>query len=215
MGYIYMIVNDVNNKKYIGQTTRSIQERWSAHKQDSKVKDTHLYRAIQKYGVEHFSIHQIEECPDEELDELERFYIAYYHTFEDGYNSTLGGQGYGTRGNKNLQKEPLQKLWSQGLGVLEISQILGLSKRTVSKWIRFYNIASDKEILTRGEEKARRNHSTQSVIFQEQRFHSISELAEYLHNTILSDRKTKNIIQGISYALKNNKEYLGLSFQRG
>jgi len=31
MGYIYKIINNVNNKIYIGQTSRSIESRWKEH----------------------------------------------------------------------------------------------------------------------------------------------------------------------------------------
>ena len=54
MGYIYLITNLLNNKKYIGKTTQSIEERWQEHIYDSKRKKCEtrpLYRAIRKYGV--------------------------------------------------------------------------------------------------------------------------------------------------------------------
>jgi len=31
MGYIYIIKNDINDKIYIGQTSRSIEVRWKEH----------------------------------------------------------------------------------------------------------------------------------------------------------------------------------------
>lgn len=54
MGYIYKITNSNNNKIYIGQTTRTIQERFKehCHARDS----THLHLAMQKYGYGTFSI---------------------------------------------------------------------------------------------------------------------------------------------------------------
>lgn len=35
IGYIYKITNLINNKCYIGQTTKSIEERWNQHKNDA------------------------------------------------------------------------------------------------------------------------------------------------------------------------------------
>ena len=52
-----------------------------------------IYRAINKYGAEHFSIHLVEECPDEELNNKEIYWIGRYNSYEKGYNSTLGGEG--------------------------------------------------------------------------------------------------------------------------
>ena len=51
MGYIYKIVNDINDKIYIGQTNRTIQERWKEHKLDAQARlkeKRPLYSAIRK-----------------------------------------------------------------------------------------------------------------------------------------------------------------------
>lgn len=96
MGYIYKIVNDINNKVYIGKTTKSIQERWQQHLYNcfnQNNSDTHFYRAIKKYGAEHFSPILVEEYPNNELNKMEIYWIGKYDSFENGYNSTLGGDG--------------------------------------------------------------------------------------------------------------------------
>lgn len=96
MGYIYKITNNINNKIYIGQTSLSLSERFKQHCKDAfneKLKNRPLYRAINKYGIEHFTIEAIEECPNNELAEKEIYWIAYYKGYEDGYNATRGGEG--------------------------------------------------------------------------------------------------------------------------
>lgn len=93
MGSIYMIVNKINNKKYIGLTSKSIQRRWNEHLREAS-KNTHryLYHAINKYGSENFEIIELEKnVPEEELNDREQFYINKYMTYENGYNLTLGG----------------------------------------------------------------------------------------------------------------------------
>lgn len=97
MPYIYKITNNINNKIYIGKTVETVEKRWKEHIVDSKkktCKNRPLYQAINKYGIEHFSIEEIEEVQNEILlNERERFWIEYFGSFKNGYNATLGGDG--------------------------------------------------------------------------------------------------------------------------
>ena len=98
MGYIYKITNDVNDKVYIGQTSKSRPtDRWSQHKTDSKtLKDSDnsaLHAAMHKFGVEHFFFEIIEEVPIESLDEREIYWIAKMNSqVPTGYNISSGGK---------------------------------------------------------------------------------------------------------------------------
>lgn len=95
MGYIYKIENKLNEKKYIGQTIKSLEKRFSQHKHNytkSYFSQLALYQAFQKYGIDNFSFEQIEEVPNDKLDEREKYWISYYNSYYDGYNSTLGGR---------------------------------------------------------------------------------------------------------------------------
>lgn len=70
MPYIYKITNNVNQKIYIGKTSTSIEERWKNHCKDSKAETKEkrpLYSAIRKYGIECFSIEQIEEVENDSI----------------------------------------------------------------------------------------------------------------------------------------------------
>lgn len=92
LGIIYKIINDINDKVYIGQTRQLLSRRWAKHLSDSLTKDTHLYRAMQKYGVDHFQIIPVEEnIPVELLNEREQYWIQEFNSFKEGYNSTIGG----------------------------------------------------------------------------------------------------------------------------
>lgn len=94
-GYIYLITNDINDNKYVGQTSRNIQERFKEHIWDSKNvrHPSKLHNAIHKYGKEHFKIQEIEFVPLDQLDEREKYWINKYNTVKNGYNISLGGQG--------------------------------------------------------------------------------------------------------------------------
>lgn len=92
MGTIYKISNDINDKLYIGQTIQELRYRWAEHKRDAKKLERPLYRSMRKYGLDHFFIEAIElNVPKEKLDEREIYWIAYYDSFNNGYNLTPGG----------------------------------------------------------------------------------------------------------------------------
>ena len=96
MGYIYKITNKINQKIYIGQTAKTIEERFQEHIIDAKkqnIKNRPLYKAFNKYGIENFSIELIEECANEILSEREIYWIKYFNSYHNGYNATLGGDG--------------------------------------------------------------------------------------------------------------------------
>ena len=94
MGYIYKITNNINDKCYIGKTERTIQIRWSEHTRPSRWKmDLPLYRAFLKYGIDNFSIEEVEECDNAILDEREIYWIDCFDTYRKGYNCTAGGEG--------------------------------------------------------------------------------------------------------------------------
>ena len=94
---IYKITNKVNGKCYIGQSIH-IQQRLNRHKTapfnpNDQSKNTPLYQAIRKYGLDNFHFEVLCECAKEELNEKEQFYIAQYksHNRKYGYNQTDGG----------------------------------------------------------------------------------------------------------------------------
>ena len=89
-GRIYCIENKINHKKYIGLTTRSIEERFSEHCKA----DTVIGEAIRKYGVDNFMCYEVDNAQSKsELSELEIHYIHHFGTLKNGYNCTIGGDG--------------------------------------------------------------------------------------------------------------------------
>ena len=82
---------------YIGKTIGSVDLRWKQHISDSrnpKRNHRHLYRAMNKYGIDNFKIETIECVNDvDELSEREKYWIDYFGTYQKGYNETRGGDG--------------------------------------------------------------------------------------------------------------------------
>ena len=89
-GIVYLITNLLDDKQYVGQTTRTLEERFSEHSEA----DSLLGRAIQRDGAENFSREVLAECETpEELDTQERFYIKKLDCkHPKGYNLTDGGR---------------------------------------------------------------------------------------------------------------------------
>jgi group I intron endonuclease len=94
-GKIYKITNKENGLIYIGCTINSLKKRFNEHlyrcfKTDYKSK---LYNSMKKYGQENFSIELIEECDLSVIYETEKKYIKSYDSYNNGLNSTFGGEG--------------------------------------------------------------------------------------------------------------------------
>lgn len=107
---IYEATNEINGKKYVGKTTKSLEERIKTHKYRYKKTDTVFYRAIRKYGFDNFKWKIILQCNDlKELNKKEKLLISENL---GGYNVAKGGDGGDTISNHpNLEiiKENVSK----------------------------------------------------------------------------------------------------------
>jgi hypothetical protein len=95
MGIIYKIISP-SGKLYIGQTIKSMDQRWKEHIEDAtNPKKDHckaLNAAIRKYNIGDFRIELIIECCNSTLDKYEETYInEFQSTVPNGYNIKLGG----------------------------------------------------------------------------------------------------------------------------
>ena len=95
---IYYIKNIVNGKLYVGQSI-NVHARLSRHKTDLRVgRDSkHLQRAYDKYGEDHFEFALFMECPIDELDFWEKYYIAEWRTQDECFGYNLDGGGSKSR----------------------------------------------------------------------------------------------------------------------
>jgi len=105
---IYKITNIINGKEYIGQTTKTIEQRWKRHCWGCTLKSGRMVisTAIAKYGKENFIIEKVQEASSqEELDNLEIYYAKKYNTFSpNGYNLKAGN------GNGCVSEETRRKI---------------------------------------------------------------------------------------------------------
>ena len=136
MGFIYVIENDLNKKKYVGKTTDTLGNRFSKHCWEAinnPSKTSPLHSAMRKYGIIHFSISLLEECEDTLLSEREIYWINKLELYSDkskGYNATCGGDG-----NPKYNSEEILALWKQGFNQTEIAKTLGCERHTITKYL--------------------------------------------------------------------------------
>ena len=116
-GYIYILTNKINNKKYVGQTTQTFNKRYyfkgigaermyKHHlymKNNNNTYNKHLLCAFEKYGLNNFIVEEEFDIvylingdydkAKKELDDKEKYYINLFNSMENGYNKTTGGTG--------------------------------------------------------------------------------------------------------------------------
>lgn len=84
-GKIYMITNNINNMKYIGQTKKEVSERIK----DGYALTTQIGAALNTHGGENFTYMPLEIgiTTQEKLNDRENYYIDLYNTlYPNGYN---------------------------------------------------------------------------------------------------------------------------------
>ena len=195
MAYIYRIINDINGKIYIGKTVHSLKERWTEHISESnrdRAKDRPLYRAIRKYGINHFHIELVEECSDTIVNEREIYWIEHYGTFKNGYNATIGGDG--------------KHYIDYDQNITQVANLMGISTDAVSYILRQRHIpiktSQDISKERYGKPVTCIDKSTKEVI---KTFDSIAEAARWLIDNNLTGCKFTTIRTHISEVMRGKR----------
>jgi group I intron endonuclease len=85
---VYVTINKINGKKYVGQDSFNNPNYVGSGKL--------LKIAIKKYGIDQFEKQILCHCKSkEEVDLMEKFWIKELNTIENGYNIMPGGKGNG------------------------------------------------------------------------------------------------------------------------
>ncbi len=198
---IYKVTNKLNNKSYIGLTTRTLQERKLEHLRHLIDEDTYFHRAIKKYGAENFEWIIIDNSAQSntELQYQEKYYIEKYNTLiPNGYNMTIGGELTNIKnrrdysGGNNPAAKPVINLTTMKVYdcVLDASKDYKVSAESIRKSIKnhqackncvwdYYNANKEYEQTIPSKEtscrKAVKNTETQEI------FTTISAAAEKYH----------------------------------
>ena len=101
-GIIYVYFNKAKYEKegiekyYVGQTVGTMEQRAGKDGRGYRIFDetcnSKFARSIRKWGWNAFEGRILEEVDEEDLNELEKFYIKYFDSYKNGYNTTSGGK---------------------------------------------------------------------------------------------------------------------------
>lgn len=144
MAFIYLIINKINKKEYVGYTNLpSIQERFDKHWQSRYSDKCYFHDALIKYGKENFIISLLEEIDSKDWSEKEKYWIKKRNSFRpNGYNSTEGGEQppihYGNSNFKTKLPDCLinnlyEDLLSYNLTIAELANKYKLSSSQIER----------------------------------------------------------------------------------
>jgi hypothetical protein len=123
-----------------------------------------LYTAINKYGIENFSVETLEECSAEIASERERYWIAVFDSYHNGYNATLGGDG-----KQYADYDLIYSLYLNGCDYKEITKLTGYDTRTISSALNEHGILQEERkqrAITRLKKRVARLDKTTKEILE-------------------------------------------------
>lgn len=96
---IYKATNLINNKKYVGKTIKTLEDRKYEHIYKANKGDcytSYFHNALKLYGIENFKWEVLCECDDVlilNIMETMKIIVEHSHVSDGGYNMTWGGDG--------------------------------------------------------------------------------------------------------------------------
>ena len=219
---IYKFTNKANGKSYIGQSIY-LEERYKQHQRNYNNKNhssynSKFYSALRKYGFNNFDYEILYSTQDEityeELNTLEVMYVAYYDSFQNGYNMNPGGNNTGGHYFIPFEKvlEIKELLKNSSITLTEISKqyktsicvISGINKGYCYAIVGDYKypIRAHEEMkkTQQGENNGRAIFTDKEVLQMREQFQnkSLTDLYNEYQNQI-SFSALKKIIYGVNY----------------
>lgn len=149
MAIVYMLTNNISKKRYVGQTSRSLEERWRAHQSSARQGSKwRIHGALRKYGPDVFKKEILFES--NEINEVKDFEANYImnNGLLDEYNMKPGGCGgyIVFEKNKKLWKERISfaVTGSKNGNVMDITneEIVSIAFEFINKFNFFPNYNS-------------------------------------------------------------------------
>jgi len=131
---VYLVTNTINGKRYVGQTSNSLEER---RKQHLKISSgcLALRSALVKYGFENFEFSSLfEDLNLEQANYFEKEYIDRYKTkAPNGYNLTDGGEGVSNPSLETRTRMSISQTGKKAIRRNKIKKVAG-AKRTKTQF---------------------------------------------------------------------------------
>ena len=142
--YIYMHINKINHKRYIGQTVRKPEQRWLKNGAGYK-ECTYFYSAIEKYGWNNFDHEILCIVPESFADTMEKYFIKKYQSNDSkyGYNLDSGGSLYKHRSEFTKKKESESHKGNHNRSALPVICLeTGIIYNSVPQAARYLNLCT-------------------------------------------------------------------------
>lgn len=184
---VYKAKNKLNNKCYIGKTTKSLEERMGQHIKHSEKGKSKFFKALKSYGADNFEWEIIYTAETlNELDEKEKYYIKLYDSINEGYNMVEGGTGgyneYAVIANRKKRKGKsyeeiyskeglaVMKLVRENFGKIGVDYLRSLSKERRTEIARMGAYAKAETGYTHSEETRKKISEAQKGITHMERY---------------------------------------------
>jgi group I intron endonuclease len=212
---VYVAKNIVNGKKYIGYTTKTLDERIKSHLSKSKYSTNKHYfylfkNAIRKYGINSFEWDILVNCSSiDECSNWEKFYIKEFNTISPhGYNLTEGGNG-GIQSEETKIKisESVTKFWNENK---EKHHWYNLDNQKRSEWAtKSWKIKKDKGYIPpkgfiRSEDSKLKMSETKNELNKVKWLNVSTGEEKYLSSTKMSEYTKLSV--GVFNHLKNGRQ---------
>lgn len=209
---IYKYQNIKNNKIYIGRSLNITRRRWEHLHNPSPY--SYFDQILNKIGEDQFIFEIVEECPAEELQEREKYWIKYYNCCvlenpEGGYNLTHGGEEYKSEENPWAKlsikdvNEIIDKLANSKISIQQLAKDYGVHYNTISDinrgktWSWLHDYKGNIREQTQGSVHRGELNTTSKITEEEAQY--IINLLENDSRSIARISKEENISLNILY----------------
>jgi len=174
---IYKAINLVNNKIYIGVTSRKFLIRKEEHQIYAFIRSSPAYKhkfhcALRKHGLANFMWEEIYQSTNKEstINVMETYFIKEYNSHYldgHGYNMTYGGQGnFGYKFTKEHRKKLSESQLGKVISAESRAKMKAADRTKQSKTWRLSHISGKTEIVTNLAKWARENGTRKQALLR-------------------------------------------------